>query len=337
MKPPTLYNKLVELYSVKEQPDNESIERCVQNYLHKQHAQKKINNIISQLSCNKQIEKESKKHKNKKALSSYIDSIVLGRIREAGNNSTVMDIDGLDEIKFKSLIKQLIIHFGYKVLYIPPVYSHTIDMIISRDNLKIAVFVIKHEPGFKIKSHTIQKTKYISNMYNCDKLMVFTNAFFSDELKNKETGMNMTLIDRKKLLPLVQDIVDNRRETEKELLIDNMSEGSTLFLEKIIKFPKTKVQVADIGYNHKENEGLSFEGKLFNTGKKPVSNLSLFIKIFDRNDSCTYEKNFPILEGLMDSNQEIAFNVCFEDIPGKNMKNLCRYELRLDYKNVYKI
>jgi len=343
MRPSSLREKLLELYAEQnidstEEYDIESSKRCVTNYLRKKYDDNKIQKILDDMNSKHDLSDESKEMRRKAQLSQYIDSIVMSRIRDSYKSSKVLDVDSLDDLKFKALVKQVVIHFGYDTLYIPTNSLKNIDIIVHRKDTKIAVLAIKSVPGTFIGIKTIRQLRYIANYYHCEQALLITNSHFDTEAINEASKISITLLDREKLIPLVKDLVDGRQKEDKEYLIDDIEEQkNSIFLEGEIKFPKTKVQVVFVKYYiDNETNFITFEGKLVNTGKKPASNLSVEIKLFNRNNDCIFTKSFPVNKEKLESKEETSFKFYFDEILQDDWENLCRYQLKLEYRNTYK-
>lgn len=340
MKPITLHEKLLELYANKDDPEEESIKRCIENYIHKKYTDKKLDRIASNIKCRYDLRKESIHVKCRNKLSSYIDSIVSGRIRDSYKSSDPFDFDGLDDIKFKALVKLIMIHFGYEVLYLPNNgFTNNLTVIVHRNEAKVAVFAIKNAPDCKIESKTVKQARYIANHYNCEQAIIISNSFFDKEACSEAVEIGVTLLDRDKLTLLVHDLIENKQKQENELLLDNNeNDRNLLFLDGQIKSPKAKVQVVFIKYFiDSDSAVLVFQGKLLNTGKKPVKNISADFKIFNRNGDCTFKKSFPIEKEILESNEEISFKFYFNEISRDDWQEICRYEIKLEYSNIYKV
>ena len=342
MRPSTLRDKLLELYANYEESHNndnsKNLMRCVTNYLHKKYDDKKIQRLIDDIYSRHNLTEESVELKRRSQLSDYIDSIVLSRIRDSYKSSKLLDVDSLDELKFKALIKQVIIHFGYEILFAPVNNTKNIDIIVHRKDIKIAVLALKGDIGSLIGVKTIRQLRHIANHYRCEQALLFTNTYFCPEAFKEASEIGVTLFDRDKLMPLIKDLVDGRQQEEKKYLLNGTEEKkNTIYLEGEIKFPKTKVQVIFVKYRIDENTNtLVFEGKLANTGKKPALNINVEIRIFNRNNDCIYSNNFPVEKEKLESKEETAFKCTFDEIPEHDWENLCRYQLKLEYKNIYK-
>jgi hypothetical protein len=341
MRPSTLRDKLLEFHAsheeINSEYNNDNLMRCVTNYLHKKYDNKKVQKLIDDMYNRYDLTQESIDIRRRNQLSDYIDSIILSRIRYSYKSSKLIDIDSLDELKFKALIKQLILHFGYEILFSPADYKN-IDIIVHRKDVKIAILSVKSDLNSLVGIKTIRQLRYIANHYHCEQALLFTNTYFCPEAFDEAVEIGVTLFDRDKLIPIVKDLIDGRRQEEKQYLLNEIEEQkNTIYLEGEIKFPKTKVQVVFIKYYIDEDtDYLIFEGKLINTGKRPASNVRVEIKLFNRNNDCIYSSNFPVEKEKLESKEETTFKCSFDEIPQHDWENLCRYQLKLDYKNTYK-
>jgi len=337
MRIPTLHDKLLELYLKNDDPDNSAVKRSVENYLHKIYPGDKIKRIVDDLKKKHDYQKESEEIRSRNHLASYIDSIITSKIRDSFKSSTMLDIDDLDELKFKALVKRLMLHFGYEMLFIPKNYSNVVDIIVHRSNIKIAVLAVKCAPGCALGLKTVRQIRYIANHYHCEQAILVSSTYFDEDAINEAKEIGVVLLDRDKLQPLIQDLIDNRQKEEKEYLINEVSEyKNTIFLDGQIKFPKAKVQVVFIKYYIDEDQKcLVFDGELVNEGKKPVANLTVDIKIFDRSGECIYRKSLPAHKDHLESKEKTSFKLSFNEIVISDCRNLCRYELKLEYNNVY--
>lgn len=337
MRTTTMYDKILELHIKKEDPDISSISRTVEKYLKRRYSDKKIQRIVEDMLAKYNFKEAAAEVKRRNKLSSYIDSMLVSRIRDSYKSSNAFSIDDLDELKFKALVKQVILNFGYEVLFIPKSSLISLDLIVHRGDIKVAVLAVNCAPGCNAGVRSVKQLKYMADHYNCEQaLLISSNGFDSDALEEAR-NMGVTLLDRHKFLPLVQDLIDNRHKEEKQLLISGLTDNKdNIFLEGQIKSPKTKVQVSFIKYHiDSGNQNLIFEGELFNSGKRPVSGLSVLIKIFNRDGNCVFQKTVPAGKENLESKETTAFKLIFNEIAQSDWKILCRYELKLEYNNVF--
>lgn len=342
MKPSTLKEKILEYYANDIPADSpeetfDAVKRITANYIRTKQDDRKISRVAKDFIANNTFEEESRDIKRQLQLAEYVDSIVMSRIRESYRDSKDLDLDSFDQLKFKVLIKNMLLHFGYETLFVPPFGS--LDIVVHRKDIKIAVTAIKGEPGSTVGVKSIRGIKYIANHYRCEQALLITDIYFDGEAKAEALEIGVTLIDRDKLLPLISDLVDGKKQQDKELLIErDGSLENTIFLEGEIKFPKTKVQVVYVKYFIEEDTShLIFEGKLCNTGKKPAANITVEISLYNRNNDSIYIKSFVPEKDRLESMEEVTFKFAFTDIPREDWENLCRYQLKLEYKNVYKV
>ncbi|HHV60356.1 MAG TPA: restriction endonuclease [Clostridiaceae bacterium] len=338
MKTLTLKDKVLEVYLKKENPDERSIKRSIERYLRKPCSERKSERILNDLRSRFDIDKEVRQARSRENLSKYIDSIIIGRIRDAYKNSREFNIDELEELEFKSLVKKVVLHFGYEELYVPLIKKDAVDFIVHRSNIKVAVFAVKADKGCNVGVKFVRQARYIANDFHCEKAILFSSTSFDKDAVEESGEIGVTLIGFEKFLPMVHDFINELKKTERELLVeDNNDENNKIFLDCIIKTPKTKVQIVNVKYvvqEVNEKEIIVFEGKLLNTGKRPVENLSINIRIFDRAGMCQYEKSVEAAQKL-ESKEKCPFSIYFDEIPQEDWKNLCRYEIKLEYKNIY--
>ncbi len=338
MKTLTLKDKVLEVYLKKDDPDARSLKRGIERYMRKPCQDRKLDRILDDLKKRYDLENEAEIIKSRMNLSNYIDFIIITRIRESYKSTGDFNLDQLEELEFKSLVKKVILHFGYEELYVPVTDLDNVDLIVHRENEKIAVFAVKADKDCSVGIKSVRQARYIGNYYHCDNVVLVSSTTFDDEAEEEARDEGVTLLDRQKFMPMVRDLINGLKESEKETLISDLDDDSSrIFLDCVVKSPKTKVQIINILYSiKKENdrEYLVFDGRLHNTGKRPVENLSIKIRIFDRAGLCQHEKNLELERKGLDSKEKCNFSIVFQDIPKDEWRNLCRYEIKLEYKNI---
>lgn len=337
MKTTTLHDKILELYIRKENPDKVSLHRTVENYLKHRYPEGKIQKVVDDMLAKYNFEEEAREVRRRNKLNSYIDSMVLSRIRDSFKSSNSFDIDDLDEMKFKALVKQVILNFGYEVLFIPKNHLSSLDIIVHRGDVKVAILAVKCATNCNVGLRSVRQLKYMAHHYNCEQAILISSSYFEPDAAEEARKLGITLLDREKFLPLVQDLIDNRRQEEKQFLVSGLTTSKdTIFLEGQIKSPKTKVQLSFIKYFvDPQSQHLIFEGELYNNGKRPVSGLTVFIKIFNREGECISQRNAAAENEDLNSKETTPFKLVFHEILQSDWKSICRYELKLEYSNVY--
>mgnify|MGYP000902034696 CR=1 FL=1 len=337
MRSYSLYDKVLELYANNPEPDKDTVKRTVRNFLKRKYPDRKIDRILETLVSEDTLRQEALHARNVNNLRNFAESIIESRIRDSAKTGVPIDIDELDEINFKALIKFIILSYNYELLYTTPLFANSLDFIAHRNNVKVAVYALKTDPAARINARIVRQARYIANLYNCDSVIIVTNGFFDNEALTAGEDIGITLLDKSRILPLLNNIIQTSRKEQKELLtLQNGGIRNEIYMEKVIRFPKTKVQIIDIRYSITDERHLVFWGKLVNTGKKPVLNLEINVKLFNRQGDCVYVKNVTVREGLLMSKEETDFSFTFSEIPESEFKSLCRYELTLNYKNIYR-
>ena len=76
MRSLSLYDKLLEIYSTKNNPEKADLLRCVEVFLHKKYDSKKIEAIVEGMIKKYDFEMLAQKRRNRNLLASSLDSII---------------------------------------------------------------------------------------------------------------------------------------------------------------------------------------------------------------------------------------------------------------------
>ncbi len=334
MRSLSLYDKLLEIYSTKNNPEKADLLRCVEVFLHKKYDSKKIEAIVEGMIKKYDFEMLAQKRRNRNLLASSLDSIILNKVRESYTSDKEINIETLSEMHLKALAKIVLINLGYELLYIPPINSGTVDFVVYRRLYKRAVFVLNSANAFEISKKQIENARRLSTHLNCEQLMVFTNTDFSQEAYKYAEHYQIYLINGSKFTILVRDLVESNQEKEKKLQVkeNELLEDDKLFLEADIKNVKTKVRVMDVTFipDYEKNE-LVFEGVLLNAGKHPVTRLMVNIRLYGRDRSF---RDLSCELGDLANGNEAEFKIQFDISTEYEWKNIYKYMIKLSYRNI---
>ena len=112
----------------------------------------------------------------------------------------VENINDMQESEFLSYLKELFAYIDYKVETLPE-KDMGADLIISHRSRKTAVQVRRSMDD--IGSNAIKKAAAAKSHYECDRVMVITNANFTEIAKEHALGLNVELIDGKELVEMI--------------------------------------------------------------------------------------------------------------------------------------
>lgn len=115
------------------------------------------------------------------------------RFKQAG----MLDIDRLTGHQFEQYLQFLFEKLGFKTHLTPSQGDFGADLIIERDGLRMAVQAKRFNGTVGVGS--VQQVVAAMPVYECNRAMVVTNSYFSQQAKELAKANNVELWDRKKL------------------------------------------------------------------------------------------------------------------------------------------
>ena len=109
----------------------------------------------------------------------------------------MLDIDRLTGHQFEQYLQFLFEKLGFKTHLTPPQGDFGADLIIERDGLRTAVQAKRFSGTVGVGS--VQQVVAAMPVYECNRAMVVTNSYFSQQAKELAKANNVELWDRKKL------------------------------------------------------------------------------------------------------------------------------------------
>lgn len=117
-------------------------------------------------------------------------------------SSDIYRIDALDGIAFERYLGAHFQKLGYKVIITPPSGDYGVDLILIKDNDRIAVQAKRYKR--QVSYQAIQEVVAGKAMYKCNKAMVVTNSTFTNAGKILAKKNNVVLWDRNTLIQKFQ-------------------------------------------------------------------------------------------------------------------------------------
>ena len=111
-------------------------------------------------------------------------------------------IDVMDGLAFEKYVAQLLKGQGYRNVQLTEEYDYGIDITAERDGIRWGIQV-KRYSGL-VKAAAVRQAVTALRIYNCDRAMVLTNSSFSRVAQELADSNGCVLIDRSKLIALVQ-------------------------------------------------------------------------------------------------------------------------------------
>ena len=116
------------------------------------------------------------------------------------------EIDQMDGLKFEKYLAALFENLGYSVRRTPYHNDYGADLIVSKDGQKIAVQVKRYRRNVGVKG--IQEAVAACGKYHCQRAMVVTNSYFTEQAKELAKANSVDLWDRTKLERMMQHALD---------------------------------------------------------------------------------------------------------------------------------
>ncbi|GAV22667.1 restriction endonuclease [Carboxydothermus pertinax] len=132
---------------------------------------------------------------------------ISGVIDSIYKKSGIKDVDKMTGEQFEHWLELLFKEYGYKVERTRKTADYGADLIIEKENIKIAVQAKRHKNKVGIKA--VQEAISAVKFYGCHKAAVCTNNYFTENAINLAKANNVELIDRDKLVKLSMDRRNN--------------------------------------------------------------------------------------------------------------------------------
>lgn len=113
-------------------------------------------------------------------------------------SSDIYRIDSLDGIAFERYLGAHFQKLGYKVVITPPSGDYGVDLILTKDNDRIAVQAKRYRR--QVSYQAVQEVVAGKAMYRCNKAMVVTNSTFTEAGRKLAEKNNVVLWDRNSLI-----------------------------------------------------------------------------------------------------------------------------------------
>lgn len=125
------------------------------------------------------------------------------------SRSGIAEVDKMDGRTFEKYLETLFERLEYKVDRTKYVGDYGADLVTYKDGIKTVIQAKRHRNKIGVKA--IQEAVAAKGFYDCQKAMVVTNSFFTDQAKQLASKNNVELWDKKDLSKAMLKI--NARES----------------------------------------------------------------------------------------------------------------------------
>jgi restriction system protein len=112
--------------------------------------------------------------------------------------SGIADIDKMDGKTFEKYLKVFFEKLGYKVERTKYIGDYGADLVATNNGVKMVIQAKRYKDKVGIKA--VQEAVASKGYYNCDKAMVVTNSYFTNQAKTLGSRNKVELWDRKLLV-----------------------------------------------------------------------------------------------------------------------------------------
>ncbi|WJH37109.1 restriction endonuclease [Paenibacillus sp. CC-CFT747] len=130
--------------------------------------------------------------------------------------SGIREIDEMSGLEFEKRLQLLFSDLGYRAELTKQSGDNGVDVIISKDQKRIAIQAKRFGNGNRVGNSAVQAVCAGSIYYNCSEAWLVTNSRFTEQAKDMAKRVNVRLIDRDGLMELLfeqQEMKERRKET----------------------------------------------------------------------------------------------------------------------------
>lgn len=109
------------------------------------------------------------------------------------------DIDSLSGEDFERLLARLFYRKGYQVEFTPRTEDYGVDLILCKDNRRIAVQAKRYSPDRKITNKQVRELAGGRDYYGCQVGLLITTSYFTAPAKEQAKVNDIVLWDRDRL------------------------------------------------------------------------------------------------------------------------------------------
>jgi HJR/Mrr/RecB family endonuclease len=138
--------------------------------------------------------------------------------REKERFCGIDEIDQMDGYQFEKRLKYLFEDLGYKVDTTPKSGDQGVDLIIQKENKRIAIQAKRYGISNKVGNSAIQEVHTGKDYYGCSEAWVVTTSYFTKSAFDLAQRVKVDLIHRKKLIDLL--IEQNELHHSKKIIVE---------------------------------------------------------------------------------------------------------------------
>jgi len=127
----------------------------------------------------------------------------------------IYSLDNLSGKEFEQFLKWFLEELGYQVRLTKLTADSGVDLVILNNGEKIAVQAKRYKRSSKVPNSVILKTRGGQAIYGCDRSLVITTSFFTQQAIKEAKQLNIELWDRNFLSARIDQIDQEISESKK--------------------------------------------------------------------------------------------------------------------------
>lgn len=122
------------------------------------------------------------------------------------HKSNIYSLDNLSGRWFEEFLKWMFQELGYSVELTKPTADSGIDLVIKKDNEKIAVQAKRYNRNAKVSNSVVLKTRGGMDIYKCKRSIIITTSYFTSQAREDAKNLNIEIWDRDDLSARIDKI-----------------------------------------------------------------------------------------------------------------------------------
>ncbi|WP_336788441.1 restriction endonuclease [Paenibacillus sp. MMO-177] len=128
------------------------------------------------------------------------EQVVIDQVQKSIN---VDEIDKLSGVQFESLLRDYFVSIGFKVSMTKASGDQGADLILVKEQRRIAVQAKRHATQAKLGNASVQEVISGRIYYECTEACVITTTYFTAQAVELARRANVVLIDRRELIKML--------------------------------------------------------------------------------------------------------------------------------------
>jgi len=206
------------------------------------------------------------------------EPITKERIQKDSLKFNIYSLDNLSGIEFENFLKWLFQERGYSVELTKITADSGVDLVLKKDKEKIAVQAKRYNRNTKVSNEVVLKTYGGMGVYKCDKSIIITTSFFTNQAKSDAQNLNIELWDREFLSAKIDEINNNLSNNKPRIEFPDYNGSLYKFLLNLKSMNVFEIKNKENGKYDIYKHGIKYPVLSFRESFNNITHLSFRIK-----------------------------------------------------------